>query len=114
MTLGKRLAFLRQSRDLTQSELAALTFISRSRLALYETDKRAPDLQTLKQLAKFYDVTTDYLLENDTEILSNDAAKKAYDIYLKLQNIPPENRRAVEILLGIEERSYLKPTKKIN
>lgn len=104
MTLGKRLSFLRQSNNLTQSELSARTFISRSRLSLYETDKREPDLQTLKQLAAFYQVTTDFLLGHEAAS-DNERLQTAYDIYLKLQNIPPENRKAVEILLGLEEQS---------
>ncbi len=62
MTFGERLAYLRESQKLTQVELANLTLISRSRLSLYETDKREPDLQTVKQLADFFGVTTDYLL----------------------------------------------------
>lgn len=62
MTFGERLAYLRESKNLTQVELANLILISRSRLSLYETDKREPDLQTVKQFADFFGVTTDYLL----------------------------------------------------
>lgn len=79
MTLGKRLSFLRQSNNLTQSELSSRTFISRSRLSLYETDKREPDLQTLKQLAKFYHVTTDFLLGHEVTC-DNEQLQTAYDI----------------------------------
>lgn len=102
MSLGKRLAFLRRNRKLTQSELASRTFISRSRLALYETDRREPDLQTLKQLANFYDVTTDYLLENERMVRSEDAAGKAFEFYAKLQAIPRKKRKAIAILLDME------------
>jgi len=65
MTIGKRLASLREQKKLTQNELANLIKISRSRLSLYETDKREPDLETMKQLATFFDVTTDYILGRD-------------------------------------------------
>lgn len=102
MTLGKRLAFLRQSKNLTQTELAGLTFISRSRLALYETDRREPDLQTLKQLSKFFNVSIDHLLDNDTLADRDEISRAAFDLYRRLQNVPPESRRAVEILLGLE------------
>lgn len=101
MTLGQRLSLLRQNENLTQGELSKLTFISRSRLSLYETDKREPDLQTLKQLASFYRVTTDYLLGHEQTSKENAISQEAYDIYVKLKKIPPENRKAVEILLGI-------------
>lgn len=62
MTFGERLAQLREEKNLTQKELAALTSISRSRLSLYEIDKREPDNSTLILLADFFNVTVDYLL----------------------------------------------------
>ncbi len=65
MTFGERLSALREKKGLTQIELADLTKISRSRLSLYEIDKREPDLETVKQLANFFDVSTDYLLGRD-------------------------------------------------
>lgn len=62
MTFGERLAMLREAKKITQVELAELTKISRSRISLYEIDKREPDIETIKQLADFFGVTTDYLL----------------------------------------------------
>ena len=74
MTLGERLARLRKEKKLTQMELANQASISRSRLSLYETDRREPDLQTLIQLANFFGVSTDYLLGiNDKRISANSA-----------------------------------------
>lgn len=63
MSLGKRLSQLRKSKELTQEQASKLLNISRSRIALYETDKRDIDTETLRQLAEFYGVTTDYLLD---------------------------------------------------
>lgn len=65
MKFGERLADLRVRRSLTQSEVAKLTNISRSRLSLYEIDQREPDLATTKQLADFFNVTIDYLVGRD-------------------------------------------------
>lgn len=65
MTFGKRLAELRENKNLTQIKLAELSGVSRSRLSLYETDKREPDLETLKLLADFFSTTTDELLGRD-------------------------------------------------
>jgi len=65
MTFGERLADLRGRRSLTQSEVAKLTNISRSRLSLYEINQREPDLATTKQLADFFNVTIDYLVGRD-------------------------------------------------
>jgi transcriptional regulator with XRE-family HTH domain len=65
MKFGERLADLRGRRSLTQSEVAKLTNISRSRLSLYEINQREPDLATTKQLADFFNVTIDYLVGRD-------------------------------------------------
>lgn len=67
MTLGKRIAQLRQEKELTQEGLAELLGISRPGLGLYETDKREPDYETLGKIAKYFNVSTDYLLGH-TEI----------------------------------------------
>ncbi len=60
--LGKRLKELRSSRKLTQTEIAEKLGITRGTYAHYEIDKRQPDYETLKKIAKYYDVNTDYLL----------------------------------------------------
>ena len=65
MSLGERLSDLRERKSLTQKKLAQLTNISRSRLSLYEINKREPDLATLRQLANFFNVTIDYLVGCD-------------------------------------------------
>jgi len=62
MKVGERLAELRNKKGITQNELAKLTNISRSRIGLYETNKRDPDLDTIKYFAEFFNVSTDYLL----------------------------------------------------
>jgi transcriptional regulator with XRE-family HTH domain len=61
--LGKRLIGLRKKSGLTQEELALRLNISRGTYAHYEIGKRNPDYATLKMLANFFGVTTDYLLD---------------------------------------------------
>lgn len=61
-SIGKRIASLREDADLTQEDLARILGISRSALSLYEIDKRAPDYQTLRNLADHFHVSVDYIL----------------------------------------------------
>ncbi|SDE00275.1 helix-turn-helix domain-containing protein [Sporomusa acidovorans] len=99
MSLGKRLAALRDSKDLTQKQLAQLTKISRSRLSLYETDKREPDLQTLKQLAGFFNVSIDYLVigyDSTSPILQFDTIPNDLLEFLKLKNVRFGNKILTE------------------
>jgi transcriptional regulator with XRE-family HTH domain len=62
LEIGQRLVQLRTERGLTQEQLAELLNMSRSTYAQYEVDRRTPDADTIKLLADFFDVTTDYLL----------------------------------------------------
>lgn len=62
--LSKRLKSLRESKQLTQQELADKLNLSRVRYNNYETGKRNPDYDILQIIANFYDVSTDYLLGN--------------------------------------------------
>ena len=63
LTLQEKLKDLRMERTLTLEQLAEQTKLSRSALRNYESDEER-DLSpfALKTLAKFYDVSTDYLL----------------------------------------------------
>ena len=61
--LNKMLKSLRESyNNISQKDLAEKIGISRERYNQYETGKRNPDYETLISLAKFFNVTTDYLL----------------------------------------------------
>lgn len=62
MTLSQRIKNLRQSKGLTQQELADKLSISRSTLAGYEAESKQPSYEVLLQIAHFFDVSTDYLL----------------------------------------------------
>ncbi|MGJ8729320.1 helix-turn-helix domain-containing protein [Listeria aquatica] len=56
---------LRKKENLTQGQLSMKLGISRDTLANYEIGRREPDFETLKKIAKYFGVSTDYLLGND-------------------------------------------------
>lgn len=56
---------LRLQNNWTQQYIANLLSISLSRYSHYETGKREPDYDMLKQISKIYNVSIDYLLDND-------------------------------------------------
>ncbi len=62
LTFGERLTEERKKKQLTQATLAKLLNIGQSTIAMYEINKRSPDQKTLKNFAKFFNVTIDYLL----------------------------------------------------
>lgn len=53
---------LREDNDLTQKEIAALLGTSQTMYARYERGANEMPIRHLIKLAKYYDVTTDYLL----------------------------------------------------
>ena len=62
MKFGGKLRTLIEERNITQKELATRLNIAPSTVSSYVQSTREPDFETLKILADFFKVTTDYLL----------------------------------------------------
>lgn len=60
---------LRNLFGLSQKELAKSLSIPQNTFSQYETGKRAPDFETLKKIANYFNVTVDYLLGDSSEPL---------------------------------------------
>lgn len=60
--LGKRLKELRIASGLTQKQLADILGINSVTYLHYEKEQREPPLSLLADMAKFFDVSVDYLL----------------------------------------------------
>lgn len=58
---GQRLKELRQSRNMTQEQLAERLHTSRSRIGMYEQGRRQPDFETQEAIADLFNVNIDYL-----------------------------------------------------
>jgi len=65
--LGTTLKRLRKDMNMTQWELADRIGINRSSMSMYERGERTPLVGTLEIIAKFFNVSTDYLLGNDSQ-----------------------------------------------
>lgn len=57
----ERLKELRESRNLTQSQLSEVLGIGRASVSNYELGTRTPDIDVLLKIADYFEVTTDYL-----------------------------------------------------
>jgi len=60
-SFGERLKELREERDLTAKELARRVNLHHSAICRWELGEREPLLCNVIQLAKFFDVTLDYI-----------------------------------------------------
>ena len=59
---GARLRLLRQSKGMTQKQVADKLSLTKSVISAYETDVRLPSYDILIKIAAIFGVTTDYLL----------------------------------------------------
>lgn len=62
MTFGQNLKYLREIHHVKQDDLAAYLKVTRSAIAGYETRGKQPDYEKLIQIAKYFNVSVDYLL----------------------------------------------------
>ncbi|GEL76566.1 helix-turn-helix domain-containing protein [Tenuibacillus multivorans] len=59
---------LRKQKKLSQYQLAEKLGFSRGKISNYEQGQREPDFETLKVLADFFNVSTDYLLTGEEKV----------------------------------------------
>lgn len=64
--LNERLKELRKQKKVTQQDVANYLGITRPAYTAYEKGSRNPDYDLLNKLARYFNVTTDYLLGTDT------------------------------------------------
>jgi transcriptional regulator with XRE-family HTH domain len=67
MAFGKRLAALRKEAGLTQKQLCAFLKMDDSAISSYEIGKSMPDYELLIEIAKYFNVSIDYLLGQTNE-----------------------------------------------
>lgn len=67
MTISYRLKELRKEKKLTQAKVAQSLGTTQQSYARWENGKVTPTSEKLAQIAKFYGVTTDYLLGDQSE-----------------------------------------------
>ena len=65
MEFNEKLQNLRKQRGLTQEELAASLYVSRTAISKWESGRGYPNIESLKAIAKFFSVTVDELLSTD-------------------------------------------------
>lgn len=64
--LGKTIKELRLEEGISQRELGARLNVCNQTVSFWESGQREPDLDTLLKIAKYFQVSTDFLLGNET------------------------------------------------
>ena len=65
MSMGQKIQNLRQSKGLSQEQLAEKLDVSRQSVSKWESGAARPETEKLIALADLFGVTTDYLLGRD-------------------------------------------------
>ena len=69
MNFNEKLQALRKKKGLTQEELAASLYVSRTAISKWESGRGYPSIDSLREIANFFDITIDELLSGE-ELLS--------------------------------------------
>ncbi len=76
MEFNEKLQQLRKSKGLTQEELAQAIFVSRTAVSKWESGRGYPNIDSLKELAKYFSVTVDELISPDEIITAAEEEKQ--------------------------------------
>ena len=91
MELNEKLQELRKNKGLTQEELAAALYVSRTAVSKWESGRGLPSIDSLKQISAFFDVSIDDLLSADKALSLAEQENKA------------RQRSFCDLLLGISD-----------
>ena len=78
MEFNEKLQELRKSRSMTQEELAGALFVSRTAISKWESGRGYPNIESLKEISKFFSVTIDELICSEEMISVAENEKKEY------------------------------------
>jgi len=91
-----RLKELREGLGLTQAELAEKLSIGRASVSNYELGTRTPDIETLRVISNFFNVTSDYLVGNSTYKTVDEAYRfKAMEIGDKIEKYNNQSLKSI-------------------
>lgn len=103
---------LRQQKGLSQQKLADILHISQQSVYKYENDITSPDIETLKNIADFFETSIDYIVGH-TDLpykieptvrlsLNHDEAK----LVEKYQHLSPKRRSVIHSVIDSYYESY--------
>ena len=76
MEFNEKLQELRKNKGLTQEELAEALFVSRTAISKWESGRGYPNLDSLKEISRFFSVTIDDLICSEEIITAAEDEKK--------------------------------------
>lgn len=100
---------LRKAKGITQTQFASIFNISSGTIAMWETGKRMPDTEMLRRIAQFFNVSIDFLLDNEKS--PSEESEELDNVYFSLakdaqqSGIDPDDiRLAIETIKSMKNR----------
>jgi len=91
--IGQRLKDLRREKKISQENIADILGIQKATVSNYETGKAEPSDRVKIEMARFFDVSLDYLMG----IIDESVPHYRPEIYMKIpETIKPEERELME------------------
>ena len=90
MNLNEKIIKLRAKNNFSQQDLADKVFVSRQAVQKWEKGKAVPSIDVLKQLSKLFNVTVDYLIDDDQPLEEHLAKEDAVPRVAKVQEVVPQ------------------------
>ena len=92
MDIAEKIIKLRKTNGWSQEDLAEKLYVSRQAISRWENGTALPDAENVLQISKLFNVTTDYLLnddyESDNDIPAVKTATEETDaLFLKKKNL---------------------------
>jgi len=90
MRFGDALRWLIEENELSQKQVSETLLIAVPTLGHYVNNRREPDFDTLKRIASYFNVTTDYLLDHHPK---QGAAPIEDDLLRVFRNMSPKEQQ---------------------
>ena len=92
MEFHEKLQQLRKDRDLTQEELAADLYVSRTAISKWESGRGCPSIDSLRDISRYFSITIDELLSGDALLFiaekdSKTKERKLYDFLMGMIDV---------------------------
>lgn len=105
MTLGEKIKYVRKKRKLSQSELADAANIYQKNISRYELGISIPSALVLKKIAQVLEVSTDFLLSEETREGSIED-EELKEKFMELQHVAGKNKEMAILFLDLLIRDY--------
>ena len=97
--LSQTIKELRTQREISQATLASVLGVTQQAVAKWERDKAEPDSSTIKQIAKYFNVSIDYLLDNETNANTQPLNAEQAELIAEYDALNDEGRATLKNIL---------------